>query len=104
VDIRALMKQAQDMQKKMAAVQEELATKLVTVEVAGGQVSATMNGKHQMTNLMIQPDVVDPNDVEFLQDMVMSAINEASRKVDEMVEKDMGSITGGMNIPGLSGM
>ena len=104
MDIRALMKQAQDMQKKMEVVQAELATKEVTVEVAGGQVTATMNGKHQLSALTIQRDVVDPEDVEFLQDVVMSAVNEASRQVDEMVEQDMGSVTGGMNIPGMPGM
>ncbi len=104
MDIRALMKQAQDMQKKMEAVQAELATKEVTVEVAGGQIIATMNGKHQLTALTIQREVVDPEDVDFLQDVVMSAINEASRQVDEMVEQDMGSVTGGMNIPGMPGM
>jgi len=103
VDIRALMKQAQQMQKKMAAVQEELAAKEITAEVAGGQVVVTMNGKHQVTGLVIKPEVVDPDDVEFLADMVQSAVNEAARKVDEMVESEMGSVTGGMNIPGMPG-
>ncbi|HPF35067.1 MAG TPA: YbaB/EbfC family nucleoid-associated protein [Candidatus Krumholzibacteria bacterium] len=103
MDIRALMKQAQQMQKKMAAVQEELAAKEITAEVAGGQVVVTMNGKHQVTGLVIKPEVVDPDDVEFLADMVQSAVNEAARKVDEMVESEMGSVTGGMNIPGMPG-
>ena len=103
MDIRALMKQAQQMQKKMAAAQEELAAKEVTAEVAGGQVVVTMNGKHQVTGLVIKPEVVDPDDVEFLADMVQSAVNEAARKVDEMVESEMGSVTGGMNIPGMPG-
>ena len=103
MDIRALMKQAQQMQKKMAAAQEELAAKEVTAEVAGGQVVVTMNGKHQVTGLVIKPEVVDPDDVEFLADMVQSAVNEAGRKVDEMVEAEMGSVTGGMNIPGMPG-
>ena len=104
MDIRALMKQAQEMQSKMAAAQEELAKKSVTVEVAGGQVSATMSGKHELTALTIKPEILDPEDVEFLQDLVLSAVNEAVRKVDEMVEQDMGSVTGGMKLPGMPGM
>jgi len=104
MDIRALMKQAQEMQQKMAVAQEELAKKSVTVEVAGGQVSATMTGKHELTVLTIKPEILDPEDVEFLQDLVLSAVNEAVRKVDEMVEQDMGSVTGGMSLPGMPGM
>jgi len=104
MDIRALMKQAQEMQKKMAVAQEELSKKSVTVEVAGGQVSASMTGKHELTALAIKPEILDPEDVEFLQDLVLSAVNEAVRKVDEMVEQDMGSVTGGMNLPGMPGM
>ncbi|MBU0743178.1 YbaB/EbfC family nucleoid-associated protein [bacterium] len=104
MDIRALMKQAQQMQQKMAEAQEELARKVVTVEVAGGQVTASMNGKHDLTALTIKPEIVDPEDVDFLQDLVLSAVNEATRKVNEMVEQDMGSVTGGMNLPGLPGM
>lgn len=104
MDIRALMKQAQEMQKKMAAAQEELANKSVSVEVAGGQVKAVMTGKHELTELVIQPEILDPEDVEFLQDLVLSAVNEAVRKVDELVEQEMNSVTGGMNIPGMPGM
>jgi len=104
MDIRALMKQAQQMQQKMAEAQEELARKEVTAEVAGGQVVATMNGKHDLLSLTIKPEIVDPEDVEFLQDLVLSAVNEATRKVNEMAEADMGSVTGGMNLPGLPGM
>ncbi len=104
MDIRALMKQAQQMQKQMAETQEQLATKEVTAEVAGGQVSATMNGQHKLTALTIRPDAVDPDDVEFLQDLVLSAVNEAARKVDEMVEQEMGSVAGGMKLPGMPGL
>ena len=104
MDIRALMKQAQDMQKKMAETQEQLAAKEVVADVAGGQVSVTMNGRHHLTALTIAPEVVDPEDVEFLQDLVASAVNEAARLVDEMVEKEMGSVAGGMNLPGMPGL
>jgi DNA-binding YbaB/EbfC family protein len=102
MDLRALMKQAQQMQAKMAEAQEALAHKEVTVSVGGGQVTVVMNGKHQLSRLEINPAAVDPEDVEFLQDLVLSAVNEVSRKVDEMVEKEMGALTGGLNIPGLS--
>ncbi|MFH1844728.1 MAG: YbaB/EbfC family nucleoid-associated protein [bacterium] len=102
MDIGKLMKQAQQMQKKMAAVQEELALKEVCATVGGGQVTVVMNGKHELKSLEIKPEAVDPQDIEFLQDMVLSAVNEATRKVDEMVETEMGSVTGGMNIPGMN--
>jgi DNA-binding YbaB/EbfC family protein len=101
MDIRMLMKQAQQMQQKMAAAQEELAKKQVTVTVGGGQVTVVMNGKHALVSLEIKPDCVDPEDVEFLQDLVTSAVNEAVRKVDAMTEEEMGKLTGGMNIPGM---
>ncbi len=101
MDMRALMKQAQQMQAKMAKTQKELEGKTVTAEVAGGQVKVTMNGKHRITELLIAPESVDPDDAEFLQDLIASGVNEAARLVDEMVEKEMGSVTGGMNIPGM---
>ncbi|MFO7654748.1 MAG: YbaB/EbfC family nucleoid-associated protein [Candidatus Krumholzibacteriia bacterium] len=100
MDLRALMKQAQQIQEKMAKAQAELATKEVTAEVGGGQVRVVMNGRHEVKSLEIQPEAVDPADVEFLQDLVVSAVNEAKRKVDEMVEKEMGGLTGGMGLPG----
>jgi len=102
MDIRAIMKQAQQMQAKMARVQEELAAKEVNAEVAGGQVKVVMNGKHQLKGIEIKPEAVDPEDIEFLQDLVVSAVNEATRKVDELVESEMGSVTGGMNLPGMN--
>ena len=102
MDIRAIMQQAQQMQAKMAKVQEELASRTVTAEVAGGQIQTVMNGKHQLVSLTIKPETVDPEDVEFLQDLIVSAVNEATRKVEELVEQEMGSVTGGMNLPGLN--
>jgi DNA-binding YbaB/EbfC family protein len=102
MDIRALMKQAQQMQAKMAKAQEELATKEVVAEVGGGQVRAVMSGKHELKSLEIKPEAVDPDDVEFLQDLVVSAVNEAKRKVDAMVEEEMGGLAGGMNLPGMN--
>lgn len=102
MDINKLMKQAQQMQAKMQKAQAELAEKVVAAEVGGGQVKVTMNGKHQLLSLEIAPEAVDPDDAEFLQDLVLSAVNEAVRKVDEMVEAEMGGALGGMNIPGLN--
>ncbi len=101
MDMRALMKQAQQMQKQMQETQEQLALREVTAEVAGGQVVAVMNGRHQLVSLTIRPETVDPQDVEFLQDLVVSAVNEAVRRTDEMVEKEMGAVTGGLKLPGM---
>jgi DNA-binding YbaB/EbfC family protein len=102
MDIQKLMKQAQQMQAKMAAAQEELAKKTVTAEVGGGQVTVTMNGKHELVSLEIKPEAIDPDDVEFLQDMVLSAVNEAVRKVEAMTQDEMSGAMGGMNIPGMN--
>ncbi|MCB1184739.1 YbaB/EbfC family nucleoid-associated protein [bacterium] len=101
MDMRMLMKQAQQMQAKMAKAQEELASREVTAEVGGGQVKVVMDGKHRLKSIEIAPESLDPNDIEFLQDLVVAAVNEAAKNVDAMVEKEMGSVTGGMNIPGL---
>ena len=101
MDMRALMKQAQQMQAKMAKAQEELANKEVSAEVAGGQVKVTMNGKHRLKSIEIAPESLDPDDIEFLQDLIIAAVNEGATKVDELVEKEMGGVTGGMNLPGL---
>ena len=101
MDIRQLMKQAQQMQAKMAKAQEELAGRIVEAEVGGGQVKVTMNGKHRVLGIEIAPESLDPDDIEFLQDLVAAAVNEAVTKVDALVEKEMGDVTGGMNLPGL---
>ena len=102
MDIRMLMKQAQQMQAKIAAAQEQLAEKTVDAEVGGGQVKVVMNGKRVLQSIEIKPECVDPEDVEFLQDLILSAVNEAGRKVSEIEEKEMGAATGGMNLPGMN--
>ena len=102
MDIRMLMKQAQQMQTKMAKAQQELEGKTVQAEVGGGQIKVSMNGKHRLLSLEIAPESLDPDDIEFLQDLILAAVNEAAGKVDEMVEKEMGGVTGGMNIPGMN--
>jgi len=101
MDINKLMKQAQQMQAKMAKAQEELEGKEVFAEVGGGQVKVVMNGKHRLKSIVIAPEALDPDDIDFLQDLVVAAVNEGVKNVDALVEKEMGSVTGGMNIPGM---
>jgi len=101
MDINKLMKQAQQMQAKMAKAQEELEGKEVSAEVGGGQVKVVMNGKHRLKSIVIAPEALDPDDIEFLQDLIIAAVNEGAKNVDALVEKEMGSVTGGMNIPGM---
>ena len=101
MNMNQLMKQAQKMQKQMAEMQEELALKTLEVSSGGGAVKVTINGEKQLTDLSINPEVVDPDDVEMLQDLVMSAVNEAIRQMDESTNAQMSKITGGMNMPGM---
>jgi len=100
-DMGKLMKQAQQMQAKMMRVQEELETKTVEAASGGGMVTAVVNGKHELVSLKIEKDVVDPADIEMLQDLVVAAVNEGVRKAQEMAQEEMSKLTGGLNIPGL---
>ena len=95
---KQLMKQVQQMQEQM---QQRMAELRVEGSAGGGMVKATMNGSKELLAVAIEKDVVDPNDVEMLQDLVVAAVNEASRKVDEEMSKNLGAMTGGMKIPGL---
>ena len=96
-----MMKQAQKLQTKMLKLQEELAEKTVETTAGGGMVKVVVNGKQQIVSLQIEPEVVDPEDVEMLQDLILSAVNEALSKSQEMVTAEMSKLTGGMNIPGI---
>jgi nucleoid-associated protein EbfC len=96
-----IMKQAQMMQQKMAKMQQELEGRQVEASAGGGMVTAVVNGKQQLVSLKIEQGVVDPEDVEMLQDLVVVAVNEAIKKSQEMMQEEMGKITGGFNIPGL---
>ena len=89
------------MQQDMAAAQEAVENASFTASVGGGVVQATVSGKKELTALTVKPEAVDPEDVEMLQDLVISAVNEALRQADEAMESAMGSVTGGLNIPGL---
>jgi len=95
-----LMKQAQKMQKQMMDMQEELEKKTLEITSGGGAIKVVISGKKQIQEIKISPDVVDPDDIEMLEDLVQSAVNEAVRQADELHEKEMGKITGGMGMPG----
>ncbi|MCD4795931.1 MAG: YbaB/EbfC family nucleoid-associated protein [Candidatus Cloacimonetes bacterium] len=99
--MKDLMKQAQKMQQDLAKAQEELASKIVEGTSGGGMVKVEMNGKNQVLSLKIDPEVVDPNDIEMLEDLIIAAINEAQEKVSKSSEDEMSKLTGGMKIPGL---
>jgi DNA-binding YbaB/EbfC family protein len=97
----AMMKQAQKLQQEMLRMQQEQETKTYTAKAGGGMVSATVNGKHEVVNIEINPEAVDPDDVEMLQDMIMAAVNEAMRTADAEAANNMSRLTGGMNLGGL---
>ena len=97
-----LIKQAQQIQAKMARLQEELAQKTVEASAGGGMVTVVVNGRHELVSIRIEKDVVNPEDVEMLQDLVVAAVNEGIRKAQEMASTEMSKLTGGINIPGLT--
>jgi DNA-binding YbaB/EbfC family protein len=103
-NIQKLMKQAQKMQEQMMRAQEELASKTVEATAGGGMVTAVVNGKFELVSLSIEKEVVDPDDIEMLQDLIVAAVNEGVRKAQEMSAAEMSKITGGLNlnIPGLT--
>lgn len=96
-----MMKQVQKMQKDMEKIQEELSEKEVEASAGGGAVIVRANGKKEIVSITIKEEVVDPEDVEMLQDLVLSAVNEAIRAADEMMSSGMSKVTSGLNIPGL---
>jgi len=96
-----LMKQAQQMQKRMLEIREELANRTVEATVGGGMVTAVVNGQQEVVSLHITPEVVDPEDTEMLEDLVVAAINEALQQSQEMMSAEMSKLTGGIKIPGL---
>ncbi|WP_195419001.1 YbaB/EbfC family nucleoid-associated protein [Paraclostridium bifermentans] len=100
-NMNQLLKQAQKMQTDMQKMQEDLETKEIETSVGGGAVTVKVNGKKEVVDIKIKPEVVDPDDIEMLQDLVLSAVNEALRSVDDMQSSQMNKLTGGMNIPGL---
>ena len=96
-----MVKQAQKMQQEMLRMQEEMETREYEAAAGGGMVTAAVNGKHELLRLSIDPEAVDPEDVEMLQDMVIAAVNEAMRKADAEAAASMSKLTGGLNLGGL---
>lgn len=98
--MKKLMKQAQKMQAEMADLQARLEEETKEGSAGGGLVTAVVNGRHELITLRIKPEAVDPDDVEMLEDLVQTAINEANRRVAEHLQKEMSKVTGGMGLPG----
>jgi DNA-binding YbaB/EbfC family protein len=96
-----LLKQAQQMQERIAQMQAELAEKTVEASAGGGMVKIVMNGKHEVVSVAIDREVVDPDDVEMLEDLVAAAFTEAANRVEKMVRDEMSSISGGLPLPGM---
>lgn len=96
-----MMKQVQKMQKQMEQTQKEIEEKEIEVTAGGGAIKAVVNGKKELLSIDIDESVVNPEDIEMLEDLVLAAVNEALRKAEDMMAKEMGKLTGGMNIPGL---
>lgn len=96
-----LMKQAQQMQKRMLEIREELANQTIEATVGGGMVKAVVNGQQELVSLQITPEVVDPDDTEMLEDLVVAAVNEALQRSQELMSDEMSKLTGNLKIPGL---
>ncbi|MBI5063838.1 MAG: YbaB/EbfC family nucleoid-associated protein [Desulfatitalea sp.] len=96
-----MMKQAQKLQSRMLKLQEELADRTVETTAGGGMIKVVANGRQQIVSIAMDKEVVDPNDVEMLQDLILAAVNDALAKAQEMVASEMGKITGGFNLPGM---
>ena len=99
---RRMMRQAQQLQRRMAQLQQELESATVEATAGGGVVTVVVSGKMTVESIVIDPDVVSPDDVDLLQDLVTAAVNEGLNKAQEMVSSRMGELTGGLNIPGLT--
>ncbi len=97
-----LMKQAQKMQDRILKVQEEMAEKTIEASAGGGMVTVIANGRQEIVSIKVEKEVVDPDDVEMLEDLILAAVNDALKKSQQMMAEEMQKITGGMNIPGLT--
>ena len=101
MNMQEMMKQARKMQEQLAQAQESMKDVTIDASAGGGMVEATVNGDLELVSIQIDPDALDPEDVDLLQDMIVAAVNEAIRGVSEVASKQMSSITGGLNIPGM---
>lgn len=97
-----LMKQAQKMQDRILKVQEEMAEKTIEASAGGGMVTVIANGRQEIVSIKVEKEVVDPDDVEMLEDLILAAVNDALKKSQQMIAEEMKKITGGINIPGLT--
>lgn len=104
MDMNQVMQQAQQFQKRMADVQDAMAGQRLTSTVGGGMVTVTVNGKNELLAIKIEPEVINPDDPNLLQDLIVAGVNDAMRKAREAMQVEMRKLTGGLNIPGLSGM
>ena len=97
-----IMKQAKMMQEKLGKIQEEMANKTIEASAGGGMITAVINGRQEIVSIKIDPEVVNPEDIEMLEDLILAAVNEGIKRSQEMMAEEMSKITGGMNIPGLT--
>lgn len=100
-NMQGMMKKVQKMQKEMKKLQEDLKRRTVETTVGGGALTLVMNGEKNVESVHIDPSIIDPEDAEMLEDLVVAAVNEANKKVDDMMAQEMGKITGGMHLPGM---
>ncbi|MBE6812490.1 MAG: YbaB/EbfC family nucleoid-associated protein [Ruminococcaceae bacterium] len=99
-----MMMRIQKMQEDMQRVQEEVENSEFTASAGGGAVEVTVTGKHEITSIKMKPEVVDPEDIDMLEDLLMASLNEAIRKANDTMEQTMNGVTGGLNIPGMGGL
>lgn len=99
-----MMMRIQKMQEEMQRVQEEVENSEFTASAGGGAVEVTVTGKHEITSIKMKPEVVDPEDIDMLEDLLMASLNEAIRKANDTMEQTMNGVTGGLNIPGMGGL
>jgi DNA-binding YbaB/EbfC family protein len=100
-NMQGMLKKVQKMQAEMAKLQEDLKTRTVETTSGGGAVTVVANGNKEVVSIAIKPEAVDPDDVEMLQDLIVTAVNDAMKQIDTMTETEMGKITGGMKMPGI---
>lgn len=101
-NLGGLVKEAQKLQARMAKLQEELADKTVEASVGGGMVTVVANGRQEIVSIRIEREVVDPEDIDMLQDLILAAVNDALKKSQQMMQQEMAQVTGGFKIPGLT--
>jgi hypothetical protein len=104
MNMNKLMEEAQKLQEKMLKIQSELANKTVEATVGGGMVTVTANGQGDFVSVKIDPQVINPEDAEMLEDLILSAFNEAKKRAQELTNAEMSKVTGGLKVPGMSGM